>query len=236
MRFDNIAIVIEKGPEDADYSTYSPSLPGCFSNGRTIEKARRNTCVGRSSTVACCSLTRAGAAVPLTSSANRAPADAQHRTRLRGRRARPRRSRPLSAFCAPLYPRQRRHGFPGSHGPDEPKVKQRLVNILLPATDASGRARRGRVRENSYDRLHWQRGRLRVRNSREQTRSARAPCFSAGAMSWAARRSDRARARELLPHRIRTNPTRAAGLHPCARTNPNPNEPEPLPSLELRWE
>jgi predicted RNase H-like HicB family nuclease len=42
MRFYNFAIVIEKEPEDQGYSAYSPSLPGCFSNGRTIEEARRN--------------------------------------------------------------------------------------------------------------------------------------------------------------------------------------------------
>ena len=40
MRFYHFAIVIEKEPEDEGYSAYSPSLPGCFSNGRTI--ARRN--------------------------------------------------------------------------------------------------------------------------------------------------------------------------------------------------
>ena len=37
MRFYNFAIVIEKEAEDEGYSAYSPSLPGCFSNGRTIE-------------------------------------------------------------------------------------------------------------------------------------------------------------------------------------------------------
>jgi antitoxin HicB len=42
MRFYNFEIVIEKEPEDEGYSAYSPSLPGCFSNGRTIEDARRN--------------------------------------------------------------------------------------------------------------------------------------------------------------------------------------------------
>jgi predicted RNase H-like HicB family nuclease len=35
MRFYNFEIVIEKEPEDEGYSAYSPSLPGCFSNGRT---------------------------------------------------------------------------------------------------------------------------------------------------------------------------------------------------------
>jgi predicted RNase H-like HicB family nuclease len=42
MRFYNFEIVIEKEAEDAGYSAYSPGLPGCFSNGRTIEEARRN--------------------------------------------------------------------------------------------------------------------------------------------------------------------------------------------------
>jgi antitoxin HicB len=42
VRFYNFEIVIEKEAEDEGYSAYSPSLPGCFSNGRTIEEARRN--------------------------------------------------------------------------------------------------------------------------------------------------------------------------------------------------
>jgi predicted RNase H-like HicB family nuclease len=42
MRFYHFEIVIEKESEDEGYSAYSPSLPGCFSNGRTIEAARRN--------------------------------------------------------------------------------------------------------------------------------------------------------------------------------------------------
>lgn len=28
--------------EDEGYSAYSPTLPGCFSNGKTIEEAKRN--------------------------------------------------------------------------------------------------------------------------------------------------------------------------------------------------
>jgi predicted RNase H-like HicB family nuclease len=36
------AIVVEKEPEDKGYLAYSPALPGCFSNGRTIEDAKRN--------------------------------------------------------------------------------------------------------------------------------------------------------------------------------------------------
>jgi len=42
MQFYNFEIVIEKEPEDEGYSAYSPSLPGCFSNGRTIEETKRN--------------------------------------------------------------------------------------------------------------------------------------------------------------------------------------------------
>jgi predicted RNase H-like HicB family nuclease len=34
--------VIEKEPEDTGYLAYSPTLPGCFSNGRTVEEAKRN--------------------------------------------------------------------------------------------------------------------------------------------------------------------------------------------------
>lgn len=41
MRFYDFEIVIEKEPEDPGYFAYSPSLPGCFSNGLTIEEARR---------------------------------------------------------------------------------------------------------------------------------------------------------------------------------------------------
>ena len=42
MKFYSFEIVIEKEPEDEGYLAYSPSLPGCFSNGRTIEEAKRN--------------------------------------------------------------------------------------------------------------------------------------------------------------------------------------------------
>jgi predicted RNase H-like HicB family nuclease len=34
--------VIEKEPEDDGYFAYSLAMPGCFSNGRTIEETRRN--------------------------------------------------------------------------------------------------------------------------------------------------------------------------------------------------
>jgi predicted RNase H-like HicB family nuclease len=42
VRFYSFEIVIEKEQEDEGYLAYSPTLPGCFSNGRTIEDARRN--------------------------------------------------------------------------------------------------------------------------------------------------------------------------------------------------
>ena len=42
MKFYNFEIVVEKEPEDGGYSAYSPTLPGCFSNGSSIEEAKRN--------------------------------------------------------------------------------------------------------------------------------------------------------------------------------------------------
>ena len=41
--FYTFEIVIEKEKEDEDegYLAYSPTLPGCFSNGKTVEEARR---------------------------------------------------------------------------------------------------------------------------------------------------------------------------------------------------
>lgn len=42
MKFYNFEIVIEKEIDGNGYSAYSPSLPGCFSNGKTIEDARCN--------------------------------------------------------------------------------------------------------------------------------------------------------------------------------------------------
>ncbi len=42
LNFYTFEIVVEKEPEDEGYLAYSPTLPGCFSNGRTIEQARRN--------------------------------------------------------------------------------------------------------------------------------------------------------------------------------------------------
>jgi len=42
MKYYSFQIVIEKEPQDEGYYAYSPTLPGCFSNGRTIEEAKRN--------------------------------------------------------------------------------------------------------------------------------------------------------------------------------------------------
>ena len=42
MRYYSFEIVIEREPEAEGYFAYSPTLPGCFSNGLTIEEARRN--------------------------------------------------------------------------------------------------------------------------------------------------------------------------------------------------
>lgn len=42
VKFYTFEIVVEKEPEDEGYLAFSPTLPGCFSNGITIEEARRN--------------------------------------------------------------------------------------------------------------------------------------------------------------------------------------------------
>lgn len=42
MRFYDFEIVIEKEAEDEGYLAYSPTLPGCFSNGTTVDETRRN--------------------------------------------------------------------------------------------------------------------------------------------------------------------------------------------------
>jgi len=42
MKYYSFQIVIEREPEDEGYFAYSPTLPGCFSNGKTIEEAKRN--------------------------------------------------------------------------------------------------------------------------------------------------------------------------------------------------
>lgn len=42
MRYYSFEIVIEKEPDDEGYLAYSPTLPGCCSDGLTIEDAKRN--------------------------------------------------------------------------------------------------------------------------------------------------------------------------------------------------
>ena len=42
MKFCTFEIVVEKEAEDDGYLAYSPTLPGCLSNGKTIEDAKRN--------------------------------------------------------------------------------------------------------------------------------------------------------------------------------------------------
>lgn len=42
MSFYNFGVVIGKEPEDGAYAVYSRTLPGCLSNGGTIEKTKRN--------------------------------------------------------------------------------------------------------------------------------------------------------------------------------------------------
>ncbi|MCX5684480.1 MAG: type II toxin-antitoxin system HicB family antitoxin [Planctomycetota bacterium] len=42
MKFYSFQIVIEKESEDEGYYAYSPTLPGCFSNGRTVDEAKQN--------------------------------------------------------------------------------------------------------------------------------------------------------------------------------------------------
>jgi predicted RNase H-like HicB family nuclease len=42
VRFYSFQIVIEKEAEGEGYFAYSPTAPGCFSNGKTIEETRRN--------------------------------------------------------------------------------------------------------------------------------------------------------------------------------------------------
>ena len=42
MKFLSFQIIIEKEPEDGGYLAYSPTLPGCFSSGLTIEEAKVN--------------------------------------------------------------------------------------------------------------------------------------------------------------------------------------------------
>ncbi len=42
MKYYSFQIVIEKEEDGKGYYAYSPTLPGCFSNGKTIEEAKRN--------------------------------------------------------------------------------------------------------------------------------------------------------------------------------------------------
>jgi predicted RNase H-like HicB family nuclease len=42
VNFYSFEVVIEKEADDEGYYAWSPSLPGCFSNGRTIEDAKRS--------------------------------------------------------------------------------------------------------------------------------------------------------------------------------------------------
>ena len=41
MRFYSFEVVIEKEAEDEGYFAWSPNLPGCVSQGGTIEEAKR---------------------------------------------------------------------------------------------------------------------------------------------------------------------------------------------------
>jgi predicted RNase H-like HicB family nuclease len=80
MRLDKFEIMIQKEPEDAGYSACSPSLPGCFSNGRTIEKARHMLDAIRQHVAALLAQREPVPQVLRASSATRAPADARHPT------------------------------------------------------------------------------------------------------------------------------------------------------------
>lgn len=42
MKFYSFEIVIEREENGEGYSAHSPTLPGCFSNGKSIEEAKRN--------------------------------------------------------------------------------------------------------------------------------------------------------------------------------------------------
>jgi predicted RNase H-like HicB family nuclease len=42
MIYYTFEIVVEQETEDVGYLAYSPTLPGCFSNGKMIEEAKRN--------------------------------------------------------------------------------------------------------------------------------------------------------------------------------------------------
>ena len=42
LKFYSFEIVIEKEEKGKGFYAYSPNLPGCFSNGKTIEETRKN--------------------------------------------------------------------------------------------------------------------------------------------------------------------------------------------------
>jgi predicted RNase H-like HicB family nuclease len=42
MNYYSFKIVVEKEAEDEGYYAYSPTLPGCFSNGKSLEETRKN--------------------------------------------------------------------------------------------------------------------------------------------------------------------------------------------------
>jgi predicted RNase H-like HicB family nuclease len=42
MKFYSFQIIIEKEQEDEGYFAYSPTVSGCFSNGKTIEETKHN--------------------------------------------------------------------------------------------------------------------------------------------------------------------------------------------------
>jgi predicted RNase H-like HicB family nuclease len=42
VKYYTFEIIIEKESDDEGYLAYSPTLAGCFSNGKTIEEARKN--------------------------------------------------------------------------------------------------------------------------------------------------------------------------------------------------
>jgi predicted RNase H-like HicB family nuclease len=42
VKYYTFEIIIEKESDDEGDLAYSPTLPGCFSNGKTIEEARKN--------------------------------------------------------------------------------------------------------------------------------------------------------------------------------------------------
>jgi len=62
MRLLKVPVVIEEEPDGEGFAAYSPSVPGCFSNGPTLEAARQNFKSGLELHVA--SLVQHGEALP----------------------------------------------------------------------------------------------------------------------------------------------------------------------------